>query len=291
MFHGSLVAIVTPMHADGEVDYDSFGKLIDWHLDSQTDGLVILGTTGESVTIEADEREKIINHAVAQVSERIPIIVGTGTNSTRKSIENTQKAMELGADAALLVTPYYNKPTQEGLYQHYKAIAKAVPIPQILYNVPSRTSCDLLPETVGRLGQMKNIIAIKEATGSMERLEALKQLDCEVDLLTGDDKSAMEFMLQGGQGVISVAANVAPTLMHNLCQAALGGDRAKAEQINAMLTPLFDELFAESNPIPAKWALKLMGMIQEGIRLPLTPLAEQFHKGLRAAMQTAQIEF
>lgn len=289
MFHGSIVALVTPMREDGEIDYAALTKLVDWHLENQTDGLVILGTTGESATVEMAERDKIIKQVVNQVAERVPVIIGTGANSTRHSIELTQHAMETGADAALLVTPYYNKPTQEGLYQHFKAVADAVPIPQILYNVPGRTACDLLPETVQRLADIGNIVAIKEATGDIERLQQLLALGIDIDMLSGDDATAMEFMLRGGKGVISVVANVVPQDVHELCTAALQGDRAKAEAINQRLSDLVQQLFAESNPIPTKWALQEMGMIGAGIRLPLTVLNDQFHQPVRQALRTAGI--
>jgi len=289
MFHGSLVALVTPMKEDGAVDFDKLESLVDWHLQKGTDGLVILGTTGESATVEADERHQIVRHVVKQVNERVPVIIGTGANSTSHSIELTQLAMEQGADAALLVTPYYNKPTQEGLFQHYKAVAEAVPIPQMLYNVPSRTACDLLPETVKRLSKFSNIVALKEATGSIERLEELKALDIGMDLFSGDDLTAMEFILHGGKGVVSVVANIMPSEVHSMCEAALKGDRAAAEEWNKKLGVLYKPLFVESNPIPAKWALFEMGMIGSGIRLPLTPLAKKYHDEVRGALQAAQI--
>lgn len=287
MFHGSIVAIVTPMQANGEIDYPALRRLIDWHLESQTDGLVILGTTGESPTIDETERKKLIEMSVAYVHHRIPLIVGTGSNCTKSTIEQTKMAMELGADAALIVTPYYNKPTQEGLYQHFSAIAKAVPIPQILYNVPGRTGCDLLPETLKRLASFANIVAIKEATGDLTRLKALLELKTDIDLLSGDDATAAEFILQGGKGVISVTANVAPELMHELCAAALAGNRDLTLKINEKLALLHKDLFLEANPIPVKWALMHMGRIQAGIRLPLTPLSAKFHGDLKAALAMA----
>jgi len=289
MFTGSIVAIVTPMHANGEIDFEGLERLVDWHIKSGTDGLVVLGTTGESATIESDERKKIIAQSVRQVKGVMPVIVGTGVNSTSHSIELTREAMEMGADAALLVTPYYNKPTQEGLFQHYRAIAKAVPIPQILYNVPSRTACDLLPETVKRLSEYPNIVAIKEATGDIERLKQLLALNSSMDMLSGDDSTAMEFMLAGGRGVISVVANVVPTLFHDLCKAAVNGDRVAATKINDQLKMLYKGLFAESNPIPTKWALGEMGLIESGIRLPLTPLDSKFYTSVRSAMQQAEV--
>lgn len=289
MFHGSLVAIITPMKESGEVDYQAFERLVVWHLENETDGLVVLGTTGESATIETDERKKIIEQIIVQVKEQIPVIVGTGANATNRTIELTRQAMELGADAALLVTPYYNKPTQEGLYQHYKAVAEAVPIPQILYNVPSRTACDLLPETVKRLGHFSNIVALKEATGDLDRLKQLAGMNCQMDFLSGDDPSSMEFMLAGGKGLISVVANVAPKLVHQMCLAALEGNRQEAEKLKDRLEVLYQNLYVESNPIPVKWMLAEMGLISPGIRLPLTPLNQKYHADLQAAMKQAQL--
>ncbi len=285
MFTGSIVAIVTPMLESGDIDYSSFSKLIDWHLDNGTNGIVVLGTTGESPTVDDNERAKLVKHAVSQVKGRVPIIVGTGGNSTRHAIELTKQAMSSGADAALLVTPYYNKPTQEGLYQHFKAVADAAPLPQILYNVPSRTGCDLLPDTIKRLAKVTNIVGVKEATGNLERAQELLDANLEIDLLSGDDNTAMEFILAGGKGVISVIANILPKTCSDLCAAALAGDRSHAEEINNLLQPMYKMLFAESNPIPVKWALAQMGRIPSGIRLPLTPLAKQYHQDVRTAMQ------
>jgi 4-hydroxy-tetrahydrodipicolinate synthase len=290
MFTGSIVAIVTPMQANGDIDYKKFETLVDWHLDNDTDGFVVLGTTGECPTIEADERVKITRQIVDQVNGRVPVIVGTGTNSTRHSLELTEQAMELGADAALLVTPYYNKPTQEGLYQHFKTIAEAVPIPQILYNVPSRTACDLLPETVLRLTKFSNIVGVKEATGDIERVKILSQANNELDLLSGDDKTAMEFMLNGGKGVISVVANVVPKEFHQLCVAAIAKKRDVAQQLDRQLEALHTSLFVEGSPIPTKWALTQMKMIAEGIRLPLTVLNEKYHEQVRQAMRQAGLK-
>jgi 4-hydroxy-tetrahydrodipicolinate synthase len=286
MFHGSLVALVTPMQPDGAVDYASLAELVEWHIASQTNGLVILGTTGESPTIEAVERRQIVQRVTNQVRGRIPVIVGTGTNSTKHTIELTRQAMEMGADAALLVTPYYNKPTQEGLYQHFAAVAESVPLPHILYNVPGRTGCDLLPETIHRLTHYANIIGVKEASGEVSRVPQLA--GTELDLLTGVDANNMEFILAGGKGSISVVANVAPELMHALCAAALKGDRQQAEKYEQRLQGLYKTLFLESNPIPVKWALHEMGMIKSGIRLPLTPLNEQHYEAVREALRQAQ---
>jgi len=285
MFKGCLVALVTPMHKDGSIDYDSFARLLDWHCEQGTDGIVVLGTTGESATISDKERSELVRLSVARLKGKIPVIVGTGANATSHAIELTKNAHALGADAALLVTPYYNKPTQEGLFQHYSAVAKAVNIPQILYNVPSRTACDLLPKTVARLSALSNIVGVKEATGSIERLKELKALNIPMDFLSGDDSTALEFMLTGGDGVISVVANVAPKLTHQMCRAALSGDVAGAKSIDQKLSPLYKSLFAESNPIPTKWALEKMGLIQSGIRLPLTALDPAYHAQVESAMQ------
>lgn len=290
MFHGSLVAIVTPMHADGAIDYPNFEKLIAWHCKEGTDGIVILGTTGESATIEKNERADILRSVMTWVNGKLPVIVGSGANSTAHAIALTQHAMEMGADAALIVTPYYNKPTQEGLFQHYRAIAQAVPIPQILYNVPGRTACDLLPETMARLSAFSNIVGVKEATGDLARLPLLKKLCPEMDFYSGDDFTAMEFMLNGGQGVISVAANVAPAMMHALCDAALSGDRKTAEKYDRLLAPLYKALFFESNPIPTKWALSQMGFIESGIRLPLTALDAMHHVAMKNTLRDCLIK-
>lgn len=285
MFHGSLVALITPMHEEGSIDFPTLEKLVDWHIENKTDGLVILGTTGESATVEHHERNKIIRCVIERVNHRIPVIVGTGTNVTKQTIELTQEAMALGADAVLLVTPYYNKPTQEGLYQHYRAVAKAVPIPQILYNVPGRTCCDLLPATVARLAEFPNIIGLKEATGNLDRFKQLLDLNIKMDFFSGDDATAMEFMLMGGKGVISVAANVMPREFHDLCVAAMKKDRESAEKINATLVNLYRVLFIETNPIPTKWILEKMGLIRSGIRLPLTPLSAQHHAAVESVLQ------
>ncbi|AAO90731.2 4-hydroxy-tetrahydrodipicolinate synthase [Coxiella burnetii] len=288
MFNGSLVALVTPMQENGEIDYSNLKELVEWHLENDTDGLVILGTTGESPTITAEERHKIIRQVVDQVNKKIPIIVGTGANSTVHTIEMTQQAMELGADAALIVTPYYNKPTQEGLFQYFKTIAEAVPIAQILYNVPSRTACDLLPETVIRIAKCSNVVGLKEATGDIQRVKQLKAED--LDLLSGDDKTAMDFMLAGGKGVISVVANVVPKPYHAFCITAVSGNVELAKKENDQLSPLYDSLFVESNPIPVKWALSQMGVIPKGIRLPLTPLSERYHAKVRESLQQVGIK-
>ena len=291
MFSGSLVAIVTPMKPGGEIDYKSFEKLVDWHLANNTDGLVVLGSTGEAPTITFKERTKIVRQVVNQVNEEIPVLVGTGSNSTSYTIELTQHAMESGADAALIVTPYYNKPTQKGLFQHFMAISEAVPIPQILYNVPSRTACDFLPETMRRLVECcYNIVGIKDATGDIGRVQQLLQETHQLDLFSGDDNTAMDFMLSGGKGVISVIANILPKQWHTLCVAAISGKIKVAKKLNDKLSPLYRLLFIESNPIPIKWALAQMGMIPKGIRLPLTSFSEKYHNKMREAMYRVGIK-
>lgn len=287
MFHGSLVALVTPMQANGEVDFSALKKLIDWHLENGTNAIVVTGTTGEAPTLEHEEQLAIIRSAVEQVAQRIPVIAGTGTNCTRKTIALTKEAMELGVDACLLVTPYYNKPTQEGLYRHYLTIAEAVPIPQILYNVPGRTGCEILPATVERLLGVPNIIGIKE--GRVEQAKEFISRCPGLDVFSGDDISALDIILLGGKGVISVTANVAPKTMAELCRAALEGQRDLAMKLNQQLLHLHKDLFLETNPIPVKWAMQAMGLIQSGIRLPLTVLAEQYQPRIRTALEQAGI--
>lgn len=290
MLKGSLVAIVTPMHADGTLDLASLRSLIDFHADQGTDGIVIVGTTGESPTVDFDEHCLLIRTAVEQAAGRLPVIAGTGANCTREAIELTQQAKEAGADACLLVAPYYNKPMQEGLYQHFKAIAEAVEIPQILYNVPGRTGCDIANDTTLRLAQVPNIVGIKDATGNIERgTDLLRRAPADFAIYSGDDASSLALMLLGGHGTISVTANVAPKLMHEMCVAAFAGNLALARDINRKLFPLHQKLFIEANPIPAKWVLAEMGLVGHGIRLPLTPLATQHHETLRDAMRSAEI--
>jgi 4-hydroxy-tetrahydrodipicolinate synthase len=290
MYRGSMVALITPMHEDGSIDESSLRRLIDFHVEQGTDGIVAVGTTGESATLDETEHCEVIRMVVQHVAGRLPVIAGTGANSTTEAITLTRCAQQAGADAALLVTPYYNKPTQEGLYRHHKAVADAVSMPQILYNVPGRTACDMLPETVARLAQIPNIVGIKEATGDLARVGRLREL-CGADfaLFSGDDASAREFILRGGQGVISVTANVAPKLMHEMCQAALSGDREGAGSIDARLAALHRDLFAESNPIPVKWAVAQLGLAPTGIRLPLTWLSEAAQPRVRKAMEQAGI--
>ena len=290
MLQGSLVAIVSPMFEDGRLDIPSLKALIDYHIDQGTDGIVIVGTTGESPTVDFDEHCLLIQTAVTQVNGRVPVIAGTGANSTKEAIVLTQKAKELGADACLLVAPYYNKPTQEGLYQHFKAVADAVNIPQILYNVPGRTGCDISNDTVLRLATHANIVGIKDATGGIERgTDLLLRAPKEFAIYSGDDATALSLMLLGGRGVISVTANVAPKLMHQMCVSALAGDVKVAREINAKLFGLHQKLFVEANPIPVKWVLSEMGMIKTGIRLPMVTLSTQYHEVLRQACESAQI--
>lgn len=289
MFEGSIVALVTPMFADGSLALDALRELVEWHIDQGTDAIVAAGTTGESATLDFGEHCKVIERVVHYADKRIPVIAGTGANATREAIALTGYAAQAGAVAALLVTPYYNKPTQEGLYQHYRAIAEAVALPQILYNVPGRTACDMLPETVARLADIDNIIGIKDAS-SLARIQEL--IGCcgkRLAIYSGEDKHALETMLAGGQGVISVTANVAPKAMHAMSVAALKGDRKTALAINQGLELLHRDLFAESNPIPVKWVLNELGLIPPGIRLPLTPLSSQYHTRLRQAMRQAEL--
>nr|BAC92753.1 dihydrodipicolinate synthase [Methylophilus methylotrophus] len=290
MLTGSLVAIVTPMFEDGRLDLDALKKLVDFHVEAGTDGIVIVGTTGESPTVDVDEHCLLIKTTIEHVAKRVPVIAGTGANSTAEAIELTAKAKALGADACLLVAPYYNKPSQEGLYQHFKAVAEAVDIPQILYNVPGRTGCDLSNDTVLRLAQIRNIVGIKDATGGIERgTDLLLRAPADFAIYSGDDATALALMLLGGKGVISVTANVAPKLMHEMCEHALNGNLAAAKAANAKLFALHQKLFVEANPIPVKWVLQQMGMIATGIRLPLVNLSSQYHEVLRNAMKQAEI--
>jgi 4-hydroxy-tetrahydrodipicolinate synthase len=290
MLQGSLVAIVTPMFEDGRLDISSLRALIDFHLAEGTDGIVIVGTTGESPTVDFDEHCLLIETAVSQVNGRVPVIAGTGANSTKEAIILTQKAKELGANACLLVAPYYNKPTQEGLYQHFKAVADAVEIPQILYNVPGRTGCDISNDTTLRLSSHRNIVGIKDATGGIERgTDLLLRAPKDFVVLSGDDATALSLMLLGGKGVITVTGNVAPKLMHEMCEAALKGDVATARAINAKLFALHQKLFIEANPIPVKWVLAQMGLIKTGIRLPMVQLSAQYHEVLRDACKPAEL--
>ena len=290
MFRGSIVALITPMHPDGEIDDASLQRLVDFHIRAGTTAIVAVGTTGESATLDEDEHCAVIRRTVEFAAGRIPVIAGTGANSTREAILLTRCAQAAGAVAALLVTPYYNKPTQEGLYLHHKAVAEAVDIPQILYNVPSRTACDMQPETIARLAPIDNIIGVKEATGDLSRVSRLRELCGDAfALYSGDDATGCEFMLRGGDGVISVTSNLAPGPMQAMCEAALSGDRERAEAINGPLDALHHDLFVQSNPIPVKWAAAQMGLCQSGIRLPLTWLAEDCQARVRLAMEQADL--
>lgn len=290
MFQGSMVAMVTPMQPDGSVDNKCLAELVEFHIDAGTDAIVAVGTTGESSTLEVPEHLDVVKQVVEIVGRRIPVIAGTGGNATHEAIEITALAKSAGADACLLVTPYYNKPTQEGLYQHFKAVADAVAIPQILYNVPGRTALDMLPETTARLSSVDNIIGIKEAYGTVERIsDVLAQCVDGFMVVTGDDATAMESMLAGCHGDISVTANVVPAEMHQMCKAAIAGDRATAEGIEARIGDLHQSLFRESNPIPVKWALQKMGKIPAGIRLPLTPLDARYHDEVTRALEKAGV--
>ncbi|MEH6457566.1 MAG: 4-hydroxy-tetrahydrodipicolinate synthase [Cocleimonas sp.] len=291
MFQGSMVALATPMTPTGDVDKSALEALVSFHLDNDTDAIVAMGTTAESATFSHKEHREVVRMIIALVDGKIPVIAGTGSNSTSEALALTQAAKVDGADAVLLVSPYYNKPPQEGLYQHHKSIAEQVDIPQILYNVPGRTAIDMLPETVERLSLLENIVGIKEATGDLERAkEVLDRCGDDFDLITGDDGTAMEFILLGGKGDISVTANVAPALMHQMCKAALAGDRALAEELNAKVDALNSKLFIESNPIPVKWLLHKMGYGSNTMRLPLVPLDEQYYSDVTMAARAADIE-
>ena len=287
---GSMVAIATPMNENDEVDYQALEKLLEFHIKNKTDVIVSVGTTGESATLDFSEHEKVIKTTIDIINGRIPVIAGTGANSTSEAIELTRKARDIGADACLLVTPYYNKPTQNGLYEHYMKIADTVDIPQILYNVPGRTSLDMLPDTVLKLSNHENIIGIKEASGSEERSrELLKKCSHNISIISGDDKTSMRDMLMGFKGNISVTANVAPNQMHLMCKHAINGDKNKAEEINNQVDILHDKLFLESNPIPVKWVLQKLGLIGKGIRLPLTQLDEQYHDEIMNAIKSSKL--
>ncbi len=291
MFRGSMVALVTPMTLDGAIDEQALEALVAFHIENGTDAIVAVGTTGESATLSHQEHRHVVKRVVELAAGKVPVIAGTGSNNTTEAIELTAAAMHDGADACLLVTPYYNRPPQEGLYQHYKAIAERVAIPQILYNVPGRTGCDLLPETVERLASIPNIVGIKEATGNIDRArDILARCGDQLDVYSGDDATAMELILVGGKGNISVTANVAPAAMHAMCAAALADDRETAARINASLADLNRVLFLEPNPIPVKWAVHKLGFGSEGLRLPLVSLSEALHPVVLAAMRKAGIE-
>jgi 4-hydroxy-tetrahydrodipicolinate synthase len=287
---GSLVAIVTPMRDDGALDLDAFRRLIDWHIREGTDGIVVVGTTGESPTVDFEEHHVLIDAAVKHAAKRIPIIAGTGANSTKEAIGLAEHARKSGADLSLSVVPYYNKPSQEGLYRHFRAIAEAVDMPHIVYNVPGRTVADMQNETVLRLAEIPNIVGIKDATANLERgAELIRRKPGRFRVYSGDDATGLALMLLGGDGVISVTANVAPRLMHEMCKAALSGNVKLARELNNKLLGLHRHLFCEANPIPVKWAVRELGLIAGGIRLPLTPLAEDFHGRVRDAMRQAAV--
>lgn len=291
MFQGSMVALATPMTPTGDVDKSALESLVAFQLENGTDAIVAMGTTAESATFSHKEHREVVRMIISLVDGKIPVIAGTGSNSTAEALALTQAAKVDGADAVLLVSPYYNKPPQEGLYQHHKSIAEQVDIPQVLYNVPGRTAIDMLPETVERLSLLENIVGIKEATGDLDRAkEILDRCGDDFDLITGDDSTAMEFILLGGKGDISVTANVSPALMHQMCKAALSSDRQLAEQLNAKVELLNSKLFVESNPIPVKWLLHKMGYGSNTMRLPLVPLNEQYHPDVTLAAQAAGIE-
>ncbi len=290
MIQGSIVAIVTPMHADGSLDLPGLRKLIDWHIAEGTDGIVIVGTTGESPTVSVDEHCELIRVAVDHTAKRIPIIAGTGGNSTSEAIELTQFAKDVGADASLLVVPYYNRPTQEGMYQHFKKIVEAVDLPAILYNVPGRTVADMSNETILRLAHIPGVIGVKDATGNIARgIDLMRLKPAEFAVYSGDDATAMALMLCGAKGNISVTANIAPRGMHALCEAAMNQRVAEAIIINNRLFPLHTKLFVEPNPVPLKWAMAEIGLIPPGMRLPIVPLAAEFHEEVRAAMRESGV--
>lgn len=288
MFEGSCVALVTPMTLEGEIDETTLVNLVEWHIKEGTQAIVVSGTTGESATLTPQEQQRIIKLVYKTARKRIPIIAGTGTNATASTISRTQAAKEIGVDACLIVTPYYNRPTQDGLIAHYTAVANSVNIPILLYNVPTRTACDMQPETVASLSKIPNVVGIKEATGNLQRLQALQEL-CENGFLmySGDDPSAFEFILQGGKGVISITANVVPHAMHKMCQFALKQQKEKGKALDSTLQNLHRMLIVEPNPIPVKWAMNYLGKMTGGIRLPLTPLSIQHHDKMKQALQVA----
>ena len=291
MFKGSMVAIVTPMNEDGSLDHVSLENLIEFHIENKTDVIISVGTTGESATLDFDEHSKVIKSTLNIVNKRVPVIAGSGANSTSEALHLTQRSKELGAEACLLVTPYYNKPTQRGLYEHYKKIADEVSIPQILYNVPGRTSVDMLPDTVKDLSTHPNIIGIKEASGNLERSkEILEKCSDNLSIFTGDDKTSARDILMGFKGNISVTANIVPLQMHNMCELASEGQKDEAEKINSKIDVLHDNLFIESNPIPVKWALSRMGLIKRGIRLPLTWMNEEYEAMLEQSLISAGVK-
>ncbi len=287
---GSIVALVTPMNADGSVDLDCMRRLMDWHIAEGTDAFVIVGTTGESPTVNVDEHAELIRVAVEHSGKRVPIIAGAGGNATAEAIVLTRYAQMAGADASLQVVPYYNKPTQEGMYRHFRSIAEAVDLPMILYNVPGRTVADMSNQTIKRLAEIPNIIGVKDATGNIARgIDLLRQVPDDFSVYSGDDSTALALMLCGAKGNISVVANVAPKNMHLMCAAAMRGDAVTARKLNNLLLPLSQQLFVEPNPVPVKWAMTEMGMIPPGIRLPLVPLAEEYRAGVRNALKESGV--
>lgn len=288
MITGSLVALATPMDADGRIDWECLDKLVDYHVAAGTSAIVAVGTTGESSTLDPDEHINVIRRVVNRANGRIPVIAGTGGNSTHEAVKLTHEAADIGVDACLLVVPYYNKPTQEGLYQHFRTVAEAVDVNQILYNVPGRTSCDMLNETASRLADIPNIVGIKDATGNVSRGEELvRMVGDRIAVFSGDDGTSLELMLRGGSGNVSVTANVAPELMAQTCAAAVRGDESEARRLDGILTPLNRKLFLEANPIPVKWAMYEMGLAGPGIRLPMTPLSEEYREDVREALKAA----
>ena len=292
MLSGSIVALVTPMRENGDIDWAALDGLIEWHIESGTHAIVPMGTTGESATLDTDEHLQVIKRTIEVVAKRIPVIAGTGSNSTAEAIHQTQKAQALGADACLLVTPYYNRPTQEGLFQHYKAISEATTVPIVLYNVPPRTGCDMQAETVARLANFSNIVGIKDACGDATRVKAIKDALTgsawgEFFILSGEDAQTLEMMSLGAVGTISVTANVLPALMAEFCSSYLAGDHARAQELDNRLQPVHDVLFVESSPTPTKWILSELGRMQGGIRLPLIPLSNQHRENVRNAVVTA----
>jgi len=291
MFSGTIVALVTPMRADGTVDDDALDRLVEFHVANGTNGIAAVGTTGESPTLSVEEHIGVVRRVVQQVRKRLPVIAGTGANSTREAIELTQLAKEAGADACLLVTPYYNKPTQEGLYQHFRTVAASVSVPLILYNVPSRTACDIKPDTVARLAEISNIVGLKEAPSLERNRDLIARVGGRLALFSGDDDLACESVLAGYQGVISVTANVAPRQVRAVIDAALAGRREEARRLDAQMQRLHKAMFVETNPIPVKWAAARLGLIPDGIRLPLLPLSTAYHRQVLEALQSAGIAF
>jgi 4-hydroxy-tetrahydrodipicolinate synthase len=290
MIEGSIVAIVTPMDESGEIDYPVFNNLLEWHIECGTDAVVVVGTTGESATLSVEEHCQLVKYGVEVIGGRIPVIAGTGSNSTAEALFFTDSAKTHGADACLLVTPYYNKPSQEGLFQHFKTIAEAIDIPQILYNVPGRTACDLPPETVERLADIPTVVGIKEATGDVSRgIQLVSSCGDRLSVYSGDDPIALSLMLGGARGNISVTANVTPGTMHQMCKAAIEGNEAEASRLDQIMAPLHKILFIESNPVPVKWALYRMGLIGKGIRLPLVELNAKYRDKVEEALSAAEV--